>query len=108
VPDLVAQLIKTDNHKIGRIKFDAFTEIIHNLDIPISLINDKQLRILFSDLGGTKEDGIANTEIVNKVKQTNVAPEKLHDEQWGFGKRFEYESEHFKHLNTFSIVDTKN
>jgi hypothetical protein len=67
IKDLTAQLVQHDKNKNGRIWFDAFTDVIHNLDIPTDLVNTKQLELLYKDLGGTQESGISNELILSEV-----------------------------------------
>ena len=64
---LAAQLRKQDPKKTGLIGLDKFTDVIHNLDIPINLINDRQIKLLFTELGGSNGEKIEYNKIVDHI-----------------------------------------
>ena len=61
------QFLKLDKHRKRKVKFEQFTDILNNMDLPPFLCTEKNYKTLYEELGGDRE-GINYQEAVEKLK----------------------------------------
>jgi len=66
--DISSSLIKVDKRKTGLVSFEAFCDVLNNMNLTHTFSNEKYWRLLYTEMGGGDE-GIKYTSFVQKMRE---------------------------------------
>jgi hypothetical protein len=71
---VLSQCISLDRGKYGVVSFDNFCNVIRSLPIKVVLTDEKQMKLLYSEMGGN-ERGIEYKKFCNRVRSFIYDPD---------------------------------